>query len=148
MQLEKVRRLAVQVLKAGSGAIWMDPKESEKIQSAMTKDDVRELVKQGLIKKRKPQYKSMGMARILHEKRKKGRRSGHGKRTGSKKARMEGKAHWMKNVRSQRKMLRELRGTNAAAVEKIGYRRMYKMVKGNFFKGKNYLKAFVEGKKR
>ena len=53
----------------------------------------------------------------------------------------------MKNVRSQRRVLRQLRKENPEAVAKIGYRRLYKMVKGRFFKGKNYLKAAVEGKK-
>ncbi len=54
----------------------------------------------------------------------------------------------MKNVRSQRKMLKKLKKENSKDVAKIGYRTLYKRVKGGYFKGKKYLKAAVEGKKR
>ena len=54
----------------------------------------------------------------------------------------------MKNVRSQRKMLKQLKKEKPDAVAKIGYRTLYKRVKGGYFKGKKYLKAAVEVKKR
>jgi len=148
MDLGKVRRMASDVLKAGKGAIWFDPEQSEKIESCMTKDDVRALIAEGVIKRVKPQMKSRGRARILLAKKKKGRRRGRGKRKGTKKARQESKKRsWIKNVRSQRAMLRELRKSDGADVDKIGYRRLYLRVKGNLFKGKNYLKATVKEKK-
>jgi len=148
MNLGKVRRMASDVLKAGKGAVWFDPAQSEKIESCMTKDDVRALIAEGVIKRKKPQMKSRGRARILLAKKKKGRRRGRGKRKGTKKARQESKKRsWIKNVRSQRTMLRELRKSDGAAVGKIGYRRLYLRVKGNLFKGKNYLKAAVKEKK-
>ena len=43
-------------------------------------------------------------------------------------------------------MLKELKKSNPKEVERIGYSKLYKMVKGNYFRGKNYLKAFVLGK--
>ena len=89
-----------------------------------------------------------GRTRLLKAKKKRGRKRGGGTRTGTKKARAGGKKQWIKNVRSQRRMLRQLRKETPAAVEKQGYRKLYKRIKGNFFKGKNYLKAAVEGKKR
>jgi len=148
MNLDKVRRMASDVLKAGKGAVWFDPAQSEKIESCMTKDDVRALIAEGVIKRVKPQMKSRGRARILLAKKKKGRRRGRGKRKGTKKARQESKKRsWIKNVRSQRAMLRELRKSDGADVDKIGYRRLYLRVKGNLFKGKNYLKATVKEKK-
>ena len=44
-------------------------------------------------------------------------------------------------------MLKQLRKENKRGVEKIGYRKLYMKIKGGYFKGKNYLKAAVEGKK-
>jgi len=148
MQQEKVRRLAADVLGCGLNSIWLDPKNAEKIKSVMTKEDVRALVKEGIVKKRKKNSQSKGRARVLKEKRKKGRKRGKGKRKGPKKARAEKKPSWMKNARSQRKMLRQLRKKNPKAVKKAGYRRLYKRIKGGYFKGKKYVKAAVEEKKR
>ncbi len=148
MQQEKVRRMAATVLNCGQNSVWLDPKQTEKIESVMTKEDVRALVKEGAIKKRKQNSQSRGRARILHTKRKKGRKRGKGKRKGTKKARSEKKASWIKNVRSQRKMLKQLQKKKPKEIAAIGYRRLYKRVKGGYFKGKKYLKAVVEGKKR
>lgn len=147
MQREKVRKMAAGILKVGQNRVWLDPKQDDKIKAVMTKEDVRALVNEGVIRKRKQDSQSRGRARILSKKRKKGRKRGKGKRKGTKKARSEKKPSWMKNVRSQRKMLKQLRKEKPAAVEKIGYRRLYKRIKGGYFKGKKYLKAAVEGKK-
>ena len=148
MRQEKVKEMAAGILKCGKNIIWLDPKEDEKIKSVMTKDDIRGLVKEGVIKKKGKNSQSRARARKLHEKKKKGRKSGKGKRKGTKKARVEKKPTWMKNVRSQRKMLKQLKKEKPKAVAKIGYRILYKRVKGGYFKGKKYLKAAVEGKKR
>ncbi len=148
MKSDKVKAMAAGILKVGKGDVWFDSKQMDKIQTVMTKGDVRGLIKDGLIRKRKENRKSMGRARLLHAKRKKGRKRGSGKRKGTMKARQHGKQQWIKNVRAQREMLKELQQKNPAAVKKIGYRKLYKRVKGGFFKGRNYLKAAVEGKKR
>lgn len=147
MQQEKVRRLSAQVLKCALNKVWLDPKDPGKIQSVMTKEDVRALVKEGAIKKKQVNSQSRGRARILKIKKKKGRKSGRGKRKGTKKARSEKKPTWMKNVRAQRRKLKELREKEPEAVAKIGYRKLYKRVKGGYFKGKKYLEAAVKGKK-
>jgi len=147
MQQEKVKRLAADVLHCGRNSVWLNPEEGEKISSVMTKDDVRALVKDGIIKKRQQNAHSRFRARLLQKKKKKGRKRGSGKRKGLKSARAEKKPNWMKNVRSQRRMLRQLRKEKKNNVEKIGYRKLYMKIKGGYFKGKNYLKAAVEGKK-
>ena len=147
MRQDKVKEMAAVILKCGKNIIWFDPKEGDKIKSVMTKDDIRELIKEGVIKKSGKNSQSRARARKLHEKKKKGRKRGKGKRKGTKKARIGKKPTWMKNVRSQRKMLKQLQKETPKAVKKIGYRTLYKRVKGGYFKGKKYLKAAVEGKK-
>ena len=69
------------------------------------------------------------------------------KRKGTKKTRVEKKKNWIKRVRSQRKTLKELREKNPKAVEAVGYGKVYRMIKGNYFKGKKYVEAYVKGKK-
>jgi large subunit ribosomal protein L19e len=147
MQEERVRKIAAGLLNCGNDRVWFDPEQQEKVKSAMTKEDIRALIKEKAIKKRNQNFKSRGRARILREKRKKGRKRGKGKRKGTKKARSEKKESWMKNVRSQRRLLKQMKKEKPKAVAKLGYRRLYKMVKGGYFKGKKYLKAAVEGKK-
>ncbi len=148
MQQDKVKQMASEILKCGKNTIWLDPEQGDKIKQVMTKEDVRSLIQEGSIKKRQHNSQSKGRSRVLKEKRKKGRKRGKGKRKGTKKARSEKKPTWMKNVRSQRKMLKQMQKEKPAAVKKIGYRTLYKRIKGGFFKGKKYLKAAIEGKKR
>ena len=148
MQQKKVKRMAALILKTGVNSVWLNPEKPDKVKSVMTKEDVRVLIEEGVIKKKMQNSQSRSRARILHQKRKKGRKRGKGKRKGTKKARSEKKSTWMKNVRSQRKTLRQLKKEKEKAVEKVGYRKLYKRIKGGYFKGKKYLKAAVEGKKR
>ena len=148
MQQEKVKKMAAQILKCGVNTIWLDPEQGERVKTVMTKEDVRALIEEKIIKKKQVNSQSRGRARILKEKRKKGRKRGKGKRKGTKKARSEKKPTWMKNVRSQRRTLKEMQKENPEGVEKIGYRTLYKRIKGGYFKGKKYLKAAIEGKKK
>jgi large subunit ribosomal protein L19e len=145
MDLNKVRRMAAQVLKVGENKVRFDPLQLDKAREAMTKEDVRSLIKEGVIKKKKSNEQSRARARKLHEKKKKGRKKGSGKRKGSAKAREKQEKSWMKNVRAQRKKLKELK--KKGKVRKGLYQKTYKMIKGNYFKGKKYVEAFVLEKK-
>ena len=146
MQLDKVRRLAADVLKTGENRIWMDPAENEKISEVITKEDVRVLITEGFIKKKSARGQSTGRSKALRIQKKKGRRRGMGKRKGTLQSRTPKKKSWMKNVRAQRKKLRELRENNPKDVEKVGYSDVYRKIKGNYFRGKKYVEAYVKGK--
>jgi len=144
--LNKIRRMAAQLLKVGNGKVWLNPDEREKIASVMTKEDVRELIKNGLIKKKKTNEKSRGRTRILGRKKKLGRKKGHGKRKGKGSARAKKKRRWIANVRAQRSTLRMLKKKDEKAVKKAGYSKIYKRIMGGFFKGKRYVEEAVKGK--
>jgi len=146
MQLNKIRRMGAEILKTGKSKVWFEPESGDKIREAMTKDDVRELIRQGLIRERKEQMHSKARARILKEKKRKGRKRGFGKRTGSKKARVKEKTSWIKRVRAQREKLKELK--DKGVVNPKAYRKLYKMIKGNYFKGKKYIELAVKEKKK
>jgi len=138
----KAKKLAARILKAGESKIWINPEMLAKVREAMTKEDLRALIKEGVVRKRHDQEQSRGRARVLIAKRRKGRKRGKGKRTGTKKARKEGKRTWIKNVRAQRRVLGELKQSGAKF--KRPAREIYLMIKGNYFRGKNYIKQMVE----
>ena len=144
MQADKLRRLAASILKRGKTKIWMDPNGLERFNESMTKEDVRLLIKDGVIRKRKDAGHSRGRARLLHAKKKKGRKSGRGKRTGTRKARVQPKKRWMANVRALRTSLRKLR-TEGKLKGEYTYSRLYRMVKGGYFRGKKQLEQLATG---
>jgi large subunit ribosomal protein L19e len=146
MNYRKAKRLAAKILKVGESKVWIDPEAGERIKEAMTNEDVRGLIAEKIITKNNVPEQSRARARKLKEKKKKGRKRGKGKRTGTKKARKEGKRFWIKNVRAQRAALKELKKKGVKL--KYSPRKIYMMISGNFFKGKKHLQSVVEGGKK
>ena len=141
MNPRKIKRMAADILGVGESKIWISPEHMKQASEAMTRDDVRKLVGQRIIQKRKDQGHSRGGARILHAKKKKGRKSGLGKRTGTKKARMQPKVQWAARVRALRKKLRELKKEGTL---KGNYAKLYRQIKGNVFRGKKHLESLAK----
>ncbi len=108
----------------------------------MTKEDIRALIKEGVIRKRRENLLSRGRARKLKAKKQKGRKRGHGKRTGMRSARKSSKEKWINNVRAQRRTLREIKASGVKL--KKPARQVYLMIKGNYFRGKKYIQTMVE----
>ena len=134
---KKVIRRAI---KAGKKRIKINPSKLEEVSKAITRADVRGLLKKGSIKIKKKKGVSRGRARKRKEQRKKGRRRGHGKRKGAKGARTKPKKVWISKVRAQRKLLKEYKGKLNPKV----YREIYLKIKGNYFRSKAHLKMHIE----
>jgi large subunit ribosomal protein L19e len=145
MNLNQIKKMAARILKTGESKIWINPEKTKEAKEAMTKEDVRGLIKEKIVLKRKDNAQSRGRARILKEKKKKGRKKGKGKKTGTKKARTEKKKTWMKNVRAQRKTLKKMKEEGTET--EISHRQIYKRIKGGYFKGKKYIQALAKKKK-
>ncbi|MBI5554193.1 MAG: 50S ribosomal protein L19e [Candidatus Diapherotrites archaeon] len=141
MNLKRIRETAAKLMNTGSKNIWVDPVHALAARKAMTREDIKTLIAEKKIRKRRENAQSRGRARVLAAKKKKGRKSGMGKRSGTQKTRMQKKTHWMKTVRAQRKFLRELKKQNKKFSEP--YRHIYNKIKGGFFKGKKYIEAMV-----
>ncbi len=147
MNAKKVKEISARILKVGKSRVLVDQEEIERVKEAITKDDVRSLISEGIIKKSKRPEQSRARARKLKEKKRKGRKKGEGKRRGKYKTRAKRKKSWISKVRAQRRTLKELRKSNPKEVEKIGYGKLYRMIKGGYFKGKKYVeKKVLEGK--
>ncbi len=142
MDLRLQRRLAAAVLKCGQNRIWFDPTALEDIATAATKEDIRELIERGVIK-RKP-VKGVCRARINKKRmqKRKGRRRGHGSRKGKKTARMPRKRLWIIRIRAIRRRLRYLRDTGA--IDRRTYRMLYRKAKGGEFRSVAHLNAYIE----
>ena len=127
LKLTFQRRLATDLLKCGIHRVRIDPEKLEDVAEAITREDVKRLIKDGVIWKE--QKKGVSRARVRARKRKK---RGPGSRKGRKHSRVSRKELWMMRVRAQRKRLRELR--DKGLITKTVYRRVYRMVKAGAFK--------------
>ena len=137
MKVRKVVEVAARLLKVGRSKAWVDPLQLKRVGEAMTTDDVKELIAQRVIRKRQDAQHSRGHARWLRVQKQKGRRKGHGSRSGLKSARTGKKSVWVARVRAQRAKLQELR--KAGKVAKNVYGKLYRQIKGGHFKGKKYV---------
>jgi len=148
--LKTQRRLAAQILKIGQNRVWIDPEKVDDTETAITREDIRKLIHQGVIKSTPEKGVSRGRARVLHMKRKKGLRSGMGSRTGSSHARISRKEAWMSKIRALRKRLRVLKTRKIIA--ETAYRELYTMASSGRFASvadlERYLKAHDVWRKR
>ncbi len=145
MNLKLQRRLAASILKCGENRVWMDPDELETIAEAVTKEDIRGLIEDGLIKRKPVRGTSRARARIRAIQRSKGRRRGHGRRKGRKTARMPRKRKWIIRIRALRKKLKELK--EAGMLETRAYRILYRKAKGGEFRSVAHLESYIESQK-
>lgn len=149
MNLSIQRRIAADIMKCGESRVWMSPEAQEKIKHAITRRDVRGLIKDKLVKKI-PEKKSLRLgpkARMIQEA--KGRRSSQGSRKGAIGARARKKEKWLKIVRPQRNLLKSLRkegklqkGGDEAAGSNYGT--IYSQIKGGMFRSKHHLITHLE----
>lgn len=148
--LKSQRRLAAQILKVGQNRVWIDPEKMDDAEVAITREEVRKLIHEGIVKSMPEQGVSRSRARILHAKKKRGLRSGPGSRTGSPRARVSKKEAWTSKIRALRKKLRELK-TRKIIIEST-YRKMYKMSSSGRFESvadlERYLKSHELWRKR
>jgi large subunit ribosomal protein L19e len=148
--LKTQRRLAAQILKVGQNRVWIDPEKVDDAETAITRDDVRKLIHEGTIKSNPEKGVSRARARVLHEKKKKGLRSGVGSKSGSPYARISKKERWMSKIRALRKRLRVLKARKA--ITESAYRELYRMASSGRFTSvadlERHLKAHEVWRKR
>jgi len=127
------KRLAAKILKVGKSKIWIDPTKTKDVKSAITRIDVKRLIKQNVIK-------------VLPEKLKrpsvKGGRRYEGSRKGAKHSIIIAKRKWIMTVRPLRRMLKELK--TAKELDNRTYRKLYMQVKGGMFRSRAHLRIYME----
>jgi large subunit ribosomal protein L19e len=139
--LRNQKRMAASLLKCGVNRVWMDHDRIDEIAKAVTKDDIRILIRGKAIKSRQEKGISRGRKKFNAKQKKKGRRRGQGSRKGAKYARFPRKNQWIRTIRSLRTFLRSLR--NEGKVSKSDYRKYYRKAKGGEFRSKHHLNTHL-----
>jgi len=145
MNTETQKVLAAKVAHVGLDRVILDPLRYEDIKEALTKEDIRSLIKQGAIRILPIKRPSRHRARARHEQQKKGRQIGHGTRRGAKSARSPRKQRWMIKIRKIRSTLSGLKEKNL--LESKVYRDLYLKAKGGFFRDRGHLMFYMESNK-
>jgi len=129
MTIGTVKRLAADMMGIGVSRVRIQPDRFKEADKAVTRADVRNLIKAGIVKKAP-----------VHGRRKKERSSerGHGSRKGTAKTRRGSKDVWMAKVRSQRSLLRQVLAEGA--LDPTNKRKIYNRVKSGLFRSK---RAFI-----
>ena len=135
------RRLASQILKCGENRIKFEATRLEDIKAAITKNDLRALVRQGAISKKRVLNTSRFSARFRKEQKSRGRRRGLGSRKGKKTARLNPKRTWINKIRIEREFIKSLR--DKSMITSTTYRDLYMKCKGGFFRSLRHLKLYI-----
>ncbi len=136
MSLKGQRRLAASLLGAGQSRIWIDPEETDRVQSAITRREIEGLIREGRIRVIHKKGISRGRARA---------RSSHRKGAGSRKGGQKvGKEDWVLRIRSIRRHLRMLR--DKRQLSPGNYKTLLGMAKGGAFRSRSHIDEYVKAR--
>jgi large subunit ribosomal protein L19e len=134
MSLKGQRRLAADLLGGGLNRVWIDPEENDRVQSAITRDEIKKLIREGRIRLLPKTGVSRGRVRA---------RSGRRKKAGSRKGGQNpGKEAWVLKIRAIRRHLRWLRDKRQLAPG--GYKTLLAMAKGGAFRSRSHVDEYVK----
>lgn len=145
MNLRPARKLAARMLKVGQNRIWIDPNRLDDIAMAIRRDDIRRLVHEGAIRRLPIIGVSRARAKVTHQKRKRGMRSGPGSREGKSTAKLSKKERWMLKIRAIRRHLKKLRARRI--IRPSDYRRLYRLAKGGMFDSIRRVDVYIQENK-
>lgn len=140
MDLKSQKRIASKLLKCGMTRVKVVSDKA--VEEALTREDVRGLIRRGLISKAQKRGTGRAVSKKRLVQKKRGRRYERGSRKGKRGALNPSKAAWMRRVRPIRGMLRELR--DAGRIRKSDYRKLFLMIKGGAFRNKKHLFHYLK----
>ena len=128
------KKLAAKVLKVGVNRIWLDPAKGEDIEKAITKWDIRKLIKKETIKAKPEKLHRPKVAAV--------NKRTLGKRRGGKYSIVSRKRRWISTIRPLRALLKEFKSTGQ--IDNQTYKRMRLLTKGGMFRSRHHLKTYLE----
>jgi large subunit ribosomal protein L19e len=145
MNLKNQRRIAADIMGVGVRRVLIPEDSAGEVAEALTREDVRILIHNGVIKKRPEKSPSRGRARERETQEKKGRHRGYGRRKGRKTARGPRKEAWITKIRAIRDEIQKLR--KEGKITESNYRKIYLQAKGNLFHSRRHLREHIERSK-
>ncbi len=140
MSIKLTKRIASELTERGVSAVRIKNDSIAEARKAITREDVRVLIKNGGIYTIKAKHNISAYSKVLREKRIKGRRRGMGRRKGTIAAR-GGLLLYKKKIRGQRRLLKALKSENM--IDNIRFKRYYALVKGGNFASKGSLLSHI-----
>jgi len=141
MNISGQKKIASTILKVGKNRIWIDPTRTDEVELAITRQEIRKLIQEEVIKVLPEKSQSYGRTRISNKKKKSGRKIGPGSQKGSKTAVVSRKDRWIKRIRSLRKKLRDLKERRIITAQT--YRNLYGKAKGGEFRSIGELDRYI-----
>jgi large subunit ribosomal protein L19e len=142
MKLTLQKRLASDAMGVSSKRIRFDPASLEDIKEAITKQDVRSLIGEGIIKVLPARGVSRSRANKIRKQKRKGLRRGSGSRKGTAGARNPSKRVWINRVRSQRAFLRKI--FEKGIVTHEVYKDLYYKSGGGLFRSTKHIQIYMD----
>ena len=145
MIISNQKRMAAQILSKKEGRevgvhrVWINPDYLDEVSTAVQKADIRQLIEEGLIKARPIKGTSRGRARNVAAQKAKGRRKGPGSRKGTRNSRDPKKNRWMRLIRAQRRVLKDMRGDETLTPSE--YRYYYRKAKGGSYRSVAHMRT-------
>ena len=134
MSLKSQKRLAAALLGGGLNRVWIDPEENDRVQSAITRDEIKTLIREGRIQLLPKTGVSRGRVRA---------RAGRRKKAGSRKGgQKQGKDAWVPRIRAIRRHLRWLRDKRQLTGN--SYTKLVGMAKGGAFRSGSHVDEYVK----
>ncbi|MBN2368537.1 50S ribosomal protein L19e [Candidatus Woesearchaeota archaeon] len=141
MKLNIQKKLAAKIAKRSPKKVKIDNTKREEVKEAITRVDLKSLIKDGVIAIKQEKGVSRGRARKNKSQKVRGRKKGHGSRKGKANARLPDKEKWMAKIRLQRSFLKELKTSGKLSNE--NYKDLYRKSKGGFFRSKRHIKLYI-----
>jgi large subunit ribosomal protein L19e len=136
MSVKSQKRIAATILGGGLNRVWIDPEEVDRVQSAITREEVKTLIHEGRIQLLPKTGVSRGRVRSRA-----GRRKKAGSRKGSQKP---GKQAWVLKIRAIRRHLRFLR--DKRQLTGSNYKTLLSMAKGGGFRSGSHVDEYVKAR--
>ncbi|MBI4095445.1 MAG: 50S ribosomal protein L19e [DPANN group archaeon] len=143
MNLKLQKRLAAKAANVGLARVIIEPTRVGDIKEAITKADIKSLIRDGAIRVL-PEKRPSGLhARMRHRQQKKGKQRGQATRRGSAKARLGD--IWPQRIRAMRSLIQDLKAKGQLTNEI--YRNIYAKAKGGFFRDRGHILFYLKQNK-